>query len=204
MFSGGRYKNVKKIEASTLSGDPAAVNFTYSIWIYVNSWQYRYGNAKTIYRRVNSTTSNVSPEVALAASTNDLSITITTGANPGKQESWKIHNIPIQKWCNIIVCTNTRAVDTYIDGKLVNTHVLEGVPALTKTHLFSLLLMAVLPEKHLSLDTMLEPLVHVKHMIFTVKDREVLASDLLNQYKLKFHSLKTMKKSIVSKSKISY
>ena len=66
LFSGGNAQNVKKIEASTLSGDPAAVNFTYSIWIYVNSWQYRYGNAKTIYRRVNSTTSNVS-QVALAA-----------------------------------------------------------------------------------------------------------------------------------------
>ena len=92
LFSGGNAQNVKKIDASTLSGDPAAVNFTYSIWIYVNSWQYRYGNTKTIYRRVDSTSSNVSPEVALAASTNDLSITITTGSNPGGEEARIMEN----------------------------------------------------------------------------------------------------------------
>lgn len=191
LFSGGNAQNVKKIEASTLSGDPAAVNFTYSIWIYVNSWQYRYGNAKTIYRRVNSTTSNVSPEVALAASTNDLSITITTGANPGKQESWKIHNIPIQKWCNIIVCTNTRAVDTYIDGKLVNTHVLEGVPSTDKNAPIF-----VTPDGGFAGETS-----KFRYYARTISPREAYdiyregpgsnwLSDLLNQYKLKFSFLK--------------
>ena len=132
LYRGGNAKQAQVIDPKKLPGNKGSVDFTFSIWIYVNSWQYRYGNEETIFRRVSKKGNDVMPEVALAASTNDLSITMTTGANPGKQEPWNIHNIPIQKWCNIIVCTNTRAVDTYIDGKLVNTHVLGGVPKTDK------------------------------------------------------------------------
>ena len=63
--------------------------------------------------------SNVLPELSLGGSKNDLSITL--GLQGGQSESWNINNIPLQKWCNIIVTTTTRAVDTYIDGKLVRS-----------------------------------------------------------------------------------
>ena len=128
-------KNQSVIKASQIPGNPAAVDFTFSIWIYVDSWQYKYGKDKTIFRRSNKQ-GDLSPSVNLAAATNDLNITLVTfpqtSGSTGNTETWKIHNIPLQKWTNIIVATNNRAVDTYIDGKLVNTHVLKGVPKMDK------------------------------------------------------------------------
>ena len=128
LYSGGNAKNPVKIEASALPGNKASVNFTYSIWIYVDNWQYRYGANKVIYSRKAGNV--VSPEVALGAATNDLIINMSlmdSTSSGVTSTPWTVSNIPIQKWCNIIISTNNRAIDTYIDGKLVNTHVLAGV-----------------------------------------------------------------------------
>lgn len=131
---GGSGKNKKTILANTLPGNPSSVDFTFSIWIYVDNWQYRYSKPKVIFRRSNSKTNTLSPSVSLAPSTNDLDISLTTfsATSTSNVDNWSIQNIPIQKWCNIIISTNNRTVDTYIDGKLVNTHVLSGVPKMDK------------------------------------------------------------------------
>tara|TARA_X000000368_G_scaffold315235_1_gene252754 strand:- start:2830 stop:3570 length:741 start_codon:yes stop_codon:yes gene_type:complete len=139
--SGGNAKNAVMIPSTKLPGNSNSVDFSFSIWIYINSWEYRYGETKTIYKRLTMDTTGdsgsatgVSPELALASTTNDLSITmgvfdpVGDKTSPTSLDSWVVHNIPIQKWCNIIISTNNKAVDTYIDGKLVNTHVLDGVP----------------------------------------------------------------------------
>jgi hypothetical protein len=128
LYSGGNAKTPVKIKASALPGNKASVNFSYSIWIYVDNWQYRYGTNKVIYSRKAGNV--VSPEVALGAATNDLIINMSlmdSGGSGVTSTPWTVSNIPIQKWCNIIISTNNRAIDTYIDGKLVNTHVLAGV-----------------------------------------------------------------------------
>ena len=133
LYSGGNAKNAKMIKASKLPGNPASVAYTYSIWIYVNSWQYRYGQEKQIFYRSASESPNPStvlPQVSLGGSKNDLAITI--GLQGGQSENWSINNIPLQKWCHILITTTTRAVDTYIDGKLVNTHTLPGVPLVSE------------------------------------------------------------------------
>ena len=143
--SGGNAKNAVTIQSTKLSGNSSSVDFSFSIWIYINSWEYRYGDEKVIFKRLtkeanpnDNNPTGVSPQLSLAATTNDLSITMGvfdptgTKAAPSAADNWVIHNIPIQKWCNIIVSTNNKAVDTYIDGKLVNTHVLDGVPKMDK------------------------------------------------------------------------
>ena len=195
LYSGGNAKNGVTIKATKLPGNKASVDFTFSIWIYVNSWQYRYGYQKVIYRRVNAGQTTVSPEVSLGAATNDLSITMSIfdsgkgGIVPGK--SWTVNNIPIQKWCNIVVSTNNRAVDTYIDGKLVNTHVLAGVPAMNKNAPIQLT-----PDGGFSGETS-----KFRYIARTISPREAYEiyregpggnwlSDLLNQYKLKLSFLK--------------
>ncbi len=195
LYSGGNAKNGVTIKATKLPGNKASVDFTFSIWVYVNSWQYRYGYQKVIYRRVNQGQTTVSPEVSLGAATNDLSITMSIfdsnkgGIVPGK--SLTVNNIPIQKWCNIVISTNNRAVDTYIDGKLVNTHVLAGVPAMNKNAPVQLT-----PDGGFSGETS-----KFRYIARTISPREAYEiyregpggnwlSDLLNQYKLKFSFLK--------------
>ena len=195
LYSGGNAKNAVTIKATKLPGNKASVDFTFSIWVYVNSWQYRYGYQKVIYRRVNSGQTTVSPEVSLGAATNDLSITMSIfdsgkgGIVPGK--SWTVNNIPIQKWCNIIVSTNNRAVDTYIDGKLVNTHVLKGVPKMDKEAPIYLT-----PDGGFSGNTAkfryyarsLSP--REAYQIYKEGPGGSMLSDLLNKYKLKVQFLK--------------
>tara|TARA_B100001121_G_C18591802_1_gene575023 strand:- start:88 stop:795 length:708 start_codon:yes stop_codon:yes gene_type:complete len=132
---GGSGKSKTLIPSDSLPGSPSSVDFTFSIWIYVDNWQYKYSKPKVIFRRSNSNSNTLSPSVSLAPSTNDLDISLTTFAKDsasGNVDNWSIQNIPIQKWCSIIISTNNRTVDTYIDGKLVNTHVLSGVPKMDK------------------------------------------------------------------------
>jgi len=196
LYAGGSGKSAKKIDAKKIPGNPAAVDFTYSVWVYINSWQYRYGSTKTIFRRVDTKSSNVTPEVSLAASTNDLAISTTTfpdsgSSSSGNVEAWTVHNIPIQRWCNIIISSNNRSVDTYIDGKLVNTHVLTGVPKTDKDAP-----VWVTPDGGFSGETS-----KFRYISRTISPREAYSiyregpgaswlSDLLNKYKLKFSFLK--------------
>ena len=48
LYSGGNAKNAVTIKATKLPGNKASVDFTFSIWIYVDNWQYRYGYQKVI------------------------------------------------------------------------------------------------------------------------------------------------------------
>jgi hypothetical protein len=186
---GGSAKTRHLILANTLPGNPTSVDFTFSVWIYVDNWQYKYSKPKVIFRRSNTETNTLSPSVSLAPSTNDLDLSLTTTS--GNVDNWSVQNIPIQKWCNIIIATNNRTVDTYIDGKLVNTHVLSGVPKMDKNANIELT-----PEKGFSGATS-----KFRYFSRTISPREAYEiyregpggnalTDLLNKYKLKMSFMK--------------
>ena len=196
LYSGGNAKNAVTVKATKFPSNKASVDYTFSIWIYVNSWNYRYGSTKVIYQRADGNNTIFAPKVSLGQSTNKLQISMTSYPDSGVTKTptandWDINNIPIQKWCNIIVSTNNRAVDTYIDGKLVNTNVLKGVPMTNKN--YSALLC---PGGGFSGE-----ISKFKYFARTISPREAYEiyregpggnwlSDLLNQYKLKMSFLK--------------
>jgi hypothetical protein len=105
-------------------------DYTFSIWAYVNDWNYRFGQSKTIFQRVDKSNSPA-PSMALAESSNDLIVTISykTGSTTN-QFACKVENIPLQRWTNYIMVVNGRSLDIYVDGKLVKTCVIPGVPSL--------------------------------------------------------------------------
>lgn len=130
-------------------------NYTYSIWLYVNDWNYKYGQKKVVFERID-TLGNPMPSMELDSFENNLIINIScynsgsasdssgssTGASPvtasggtitpvtnnKKIQKCKIRNIPIQRWTNVIISTYGRTLDVYLDGKLVRTCILDGVP----------------------------------------------------------------------------
>ena len=129
-------------------------NFTYSIWFYINDWNYKYGENKVLFGRMGSlsdakgaSVSGISgkepcPAVILGSIENNLSILLTcypgsdaTAANDDDiraadgaiVHTCNISNIPIQKWVNLLISTYGRTLDVYLDGKLVKTCVLPGV-----------------------------------------------------------------------------
>ena len=94
-------------------------NFTYSIWIYIDNWNTRYGSPKTIMKRGDAFS------LTLGAQENDLGINL--GIAGGSKSSCSVPNIPLQKWVFILVSVYGRSLDVYIDGKLVKTCILENV-----------------------------------------------------------------------------
>jgi len=56
-----------------------------------------------------------------------------TGTSTNSLETIKIKDISIQKWVNIVVSFGDNTVDTYINGKLVNSHVSTGSVQLVST-----------------------------------------------------------------------
>jgi hypothetical protein len=143
------------ISASSLatngSNTPSS-NFCYSIWFYVNDWNYRYGEPKVIFGRMGAQSSQGSgsvqgvngldpcPAVVLGAVENNIAISL--GCYPGIDQepttpggntvvhTCSVANVPIQKWVNLIMSVYGRTMDIYIDGKLVRTCLLPGVASI--------------------------------------------------------------------------
>lgn len=118
-----------------ITGNAESTDFTYTMWIYVSDWNYKMGKNKIIVQRKNNS-NELFPEIKLASSSNDLIINMHVYSDVGDSSTsqtkantqCRVSNIPLQKWTHITVTVNNRALDTYIDGKLVKTCLLEGVP----------------------------------------------------------------------------
>jgi hypothetical protein len=148
-------KIASTINAASLATNGTAVpssNFAYSVWFYVNDWNYRYGESKVIFGRMGSVSgqnggsiSGVSgldpcPAVVLGAVENNIAVSL--GCYPGVDQqpttpggntvvkTCSVANVPIQKWVNLIVSVYGRSMDIYIDGKLVRTCLLPGVASI--------------------------------------------------------------------------
>jgi len=139
------------ISASSLatSSNPGSSNFAYSIWFYISNWNYKYGEIKVIFGRMNnvsgstsSTTQlggmNPAPLVTLGALSNDLDIALTVFSSTNERYNSKVihcgvQNVPIQQWVNLIVSVYGRTLDTYMNGKLVRTCLLPGVANINQT-----------------------------------------------------------------------
>jgi hypothetical protein len=139
------------ISASSLAtnANGNASNFAYSVWFYVNDWNYRYGEYKVLFGRMNGSSSSQntgsvegisgtdpSPVVAFGSTENNIYVSL--GCFPGANQEpspnsnavihkCKVDNFPIQRWVNLLVSVYGRTLDVYMDGKLVKTCLLPGV-----------------------------------------------------------------------------
>lgn len=124
-------------------------NFAYSVWFYINDWNYRYGQPKVIFGRMGSMSnanngsipgvSGLDPCPAVVLGEIENNISISLGCYPGVNQqpntkggntivhTCNVSNIPIQKWVNLVMSVYGRTMDIYIDGKLVKTCLLPGV-----------------------------------------------------------------------------
>lgn len=116
-------------------------NFTYSIWFYIDNWNYRYGDPKILFGRMitGTGTKQPCPSVVLGALQNnlDISVTVYPGVDVTPEDgtlnnNYIVHNcaianIPIQRWVNLLISVYNRTLDVYLDGKLVRTCILPGV-----------------------------------------------------------------------------
>ena len=119
---------------------PIGANGTFGLqyWMYIADWDYNFSKEKTVVKRMGTGTStDVSPFITLHPTDNSLQVKIaiyptTTGtgtaSSTGDTFPCTVENVPLQRWFAVSVTVFQRNVDIYIDGRLVKSCVLPGVP----------------------------------------------------------------------------
>ena len=122
----------RTIAPASLPGSAHTNNYTYSVWFYIDDWNYRYGEPKIVLGRLDKD-KMPSPAITLGAIQNNVTITLACYPKEGAKDakpvihSCALNNVPLQKWANLLISLNGRTLDVYLDGKLVRTCVLPGV-----------------------------------------------------------------------------
>jgi hypothetical protein len=138
LMSGQTMQQVEAKDLAPSSNSGNTSNFSYSIWFFVDDWNYRYGEPKVIFGRMASGTGEKQPcpSVALGPILNNIIVSLAVYPDlddkPANGSNYIVHtcgisNVPIQRWCNFFLSVYGRTLDLYLDGKLVRTCVLPGV-----------------------------------------------------------------------------
>tara|TARA_B100001769_G_C22112412_1_gene602244 strand:+ start:5158 stop:5961 length:804 start_codon:yes stop_codon:yes gene_type:complete len=135
------------IPDSELPKNATSTDYTYSMWFYINDWNYKYGDEKIILRKgvvneesikvsLGKTENNIDVQVSCFngdnTSTNDNAISTT---NSELSDSCTIKNVPLQKWVNLTISVYGKTLDLYLNGKLYRTCVLPGTPYMNTTNI---------------------------------------------------------------------
>jgi hypothetical protein len=109
------------------------IEFTWSVWIFIDDLQYLEGKYKSIFYKGNNNISstglnfpNNAPGLYITPNTNSLLVIMNS--YDVINEEIIIPDIPLNKWVNIIIrCQNT-TLDVYINGIITRSIHLLGVP----------------------------------------------------------------------------
>lgn len=123
---------------------PLSVGSDYGIqfWMYISDWDYNFGQEKSVLKRVApSNTATLNPNITLHPTDNTLNVSVSVypadqsaaSSNPGTSSTGdmftcSVENVPIQSWFSVSVTVFQRNLDIYINGRLVKSCVLPGVP----------------------------------------------------------------------------
>lgn len=136
---------VKGTSAPLSSGSGGAYGMQW--WMFIKDWNYGYGKDKQVLARADPTNTQVlNPSVALHPTDNTMRITVSvfpdeSGSSSKTQPApaghsgstddvfvCEVPNLPLQDWFSVSMTVFGRNLDVYIDGKLVKSCLLPGVP----------------------------------------------------------------------------
>jgi len=112
---------------------PNGIEFSWSVWIYINDLKYLTGQYRHIFHKGNDSFDsnglnfpNNAPGMYISPNTNELTIIMNTYEVINQEIL--ISDIPINKWVNVILrCKNT-ILDVYVNGTITKSVTLIGVP----------------------------------------------------------------------------
>ena len=117
----------ESILVSRSTNEESGVEFTYSLWINVDDWQYNYGLWKHVFHKGNEDSwPDRAPGVWFHPKNNSLRVYMNTFNDVADHVD--IGNIPLNKWFHLAIIVNSRNLDIYINGLLKKRHVLNGIP----------------------------------------------------------------------------
>jgi hypothetical protein len=109
------------------------IEFTWSVWIYVSSFNYQQEQYKHIFHKGDSNLAsnglnfpNNAPGLYLAPNTNKLVVIMNTF--DVINEEITISDIPTNKWLNIIIRCKNKTLDVYVNGTIARSLQLTSVP----------------------------------------------------------------------------
>jgi len=122
-------------------------SYGFQWWMFIQDWNYGYGKEKDVVIRTDPTNNAVmNPRVSLHPTDNTLKFSIsifpkddkssknepapagTNGEATDDVYTCEVTNIPLQSWFSLSMTVFSRNLDIYIDGKLVKSCLLPGVP----------------------------------------------------------------------------
>lgn len=129
------------ISSTTLpsSSDSYGLQF----WMYVSDWDYKFSSEKNVVKRVDPVAGGInSPVITLHPTDNSLNVRVAvypntpsggtaaapTSSSTGDSFTCTVENVPLQTWFAVSVTVFQRNLDIYINGRLVKSCVLPGVP----------------------------------------------------------------------------
>lgn len=116
------------------------------LWMYIKDWDTNFGKEKTVLRREDPTNKAVSsPSITLHPTDNSLNVSVSifpSGTSAGSSTpsaandqsatgdtfTCTVENVPLQSWFSVSATVFQRNLDVYINGRLVKSCVLPGVP----------------------------------------------------------------------------
>lgn len=115
-------------------------NYGIQWWMFIQDWDYKFGEKKPVIRRGSDNVFN--PYIYLHPTENTLEVKISyfpseertvaavgsEGAATDDSFTCSVPNVPLQKWFAVSLSVSGRNVDIYLDGLLVRSCLLPGVP----------------------------------------------------------------------------
>ena len=142
-LDGKTVTNIPGSNAPITSGADNGVQF----WMFIKDWDYKFGKKKSIIYRKDSTNASFrNPDISLHETDNSLNVKVSiypashsggSSSSPGAANdpsatgdtyTCTVENVPLQTWFAVSVTVFQRNLDVYINGKLVKSCVLPGVP----------------------------------------------------------------------------
>ena len=117
------------------------IEFTWSVWIFIDDLTYNSGKYRCVFYKGNDYAKNPNatnedsqglnfpnnaPGLYIAPNTNSLVVMMNT-FNVINEEI-VIDDIPLNKWVNVIIRCQNNTLDVYINGTIIKSHHLHGVP----------------------------------------------------------------------------
>ena len=121
----GKKQTDTRVSLPESYNQPEGMAMSYTAWIKIDDFAYRYGEKKVIFTKGPSDLSSMCPALMIDSTTNSLLVKLDTF---GGQEIIPISNVPAKKWLHIAIAINQEAVDIYVNGTLYTHHTLIQLP----------------------------------------------------------------------------
>lgn len=144
----------KKIIKSKLP-NICSLRFTLCYWMKIYGYNYKYDKYKSVLYVGNDNAQKTAPGIWLYPKTNNLAVRMACktddkngtmnlqkqykhGGHPASggvaNHTCDVANVPIQAWTMVGIVLNNREMDVYINGKLVRSCLLPGVPDISNSY----------------------------------------------------------------------